>query len=193
MNILDTLTNKQYKKSISKSFSNNEIIFNEADECVCVGIVKHGTVIISSYLENGKEVIYNTIYENDMFGNNLIFSTNNKYKGNVISKGNSEIIFINKDDLIDILMNNKKFLLEYLKIQSNFGKNLNNNIKLLALSSAEDRLFYLLHINNNCLKYDSISSLSKTLFLERETTSRLVSKLVKESKIIKDKNIIYKV
>ena len=193
MNILDTLTNKQYKKSISKSFSNNEIIFNETDECVCVGIVKHGTVIISSYLENGKEVIYNTIYENDMFGNNLIFSTNNKYKGNVISKGNSEIVFINKDDLIDILMNNKEFLLEYLKIQSNFGKNLNNNIKLLALSSAEDRLFYLLHINNNCLKYDSISSLSKTLFLERETTSRLVSKLVKESKIIKDKNIIYKV
>lgn len=192
MDILSSLTTKQRNRLINKSFNNNEIIFHELEECVSIGVIVKGQVIINSYLENGKEVIYNTLKENDIFGNNLIFSNDNRYKGNVISKGNSEIVFLNRDDLLNVLMNNKTFLIYYLNIQSNFSKTLNNNIKLLSLSSAEDRLFYYLHTNNNVIEYDSISSLSKTLFLERETLSRLISKLSKEKRITKDKKTLRK-
>lgn len=192
MDILSSLTTKQRNRLINKSFNNNEIIFRELEKCVSIGVIVKGQVIINSYLENGKEVIYNTLKENDIFGNNLIFSNDNRYKGNVISKGNSEIVFLNRHDLLNVLMNNKTFLINYLNIQSNFSKTLNNNIKLLSLSSAEDRLFYYLHTNNNVIEYDSISSLSKTLFLERETLSRLISKLSKEKRITKDKKTIRK-
>ena len=91
---------------------------------------------------------------------------------------------IYKDDLLEILQKNSAFMIEYMKVQSIFAKDLNNKIKLLAIDSAEERLLFYLHVNKNVIEYDSITSLAKSLFLQRETLSRLLSRLEKQ-KVIK--------
>lgn len=190
MNILDTLKPSQRALVKTKDHKKDTILFREFDECKEIGIVINGSVSIVSYLNDGKEIIYNTIKENGIFGNNLIFSSFPYYKGNIITNVDSKIAYISHDILIKLLKNNEAFLIEYQKIQSDFAKALNNTIKMLSIDSAEEKLYFYLHENDGKIKYDSITQLSKQLYMQRETLSRLISKLLKQKKIKKDNNTI---
>lgn len=185
MNLLDSLNKAQIKKIKYFNYKKGSLIYYENDKCTSIGIVISGQVSIVSYLEDGNEVVYNTIKQNEVFGNNLIFSSSPYYKGNIITKEDSLIAIIQRKDLIDILESNKNFMIEYLKIQSDFTKVLNNKIKLLTMDSAKMRLFYLLHENDNVITYTSITDLSKQLYMQRETLSRLLTELEKQNKIIR--------
>ncbi|MBQ6920575.1 MAG: Crp/Fnr family transcriptional regulator [Bacilli bacterium] len=183
-NIVQTLN--KYPQHIEKRrFKTAETIFLENDTCKSVGIVKTGEISIKSYFANGKEVTYNTLKEGQMFGNNLIFSSTPRYRGDVIAQKESEIWFISKDNLLKLLKLDETFLLEYLTQQSDFSKTLNLKIKLLTISMAEDRLEYYLTFNKNKLTYESITKLANELYLSRESLSRTITKLVKNRKIKK--------
>lgn len=190
MKILDTLKPAQQKLLNIRFLKKGTVLFHENDKCENIGIVINGQISIVSYLIDGKEIVYNQITDNEIFGNNLIFSSEPYYKGNIIVDIDSEIAFINKKDLIRLLSDNDLFLTEYLKIQSDFGKTLNNKIKLLSIDSAEERFYFYMHEHSNAIKYSSISDLAKKLYLKRETLSRLISKLVKQKIIKKDKESI---
>ena len=190
MKILDTLKPAQQKLLNMRSLKKGTVLFHESDKCESIGIVINGQISIVSYLIDGKEIVYNQITNNGIFGNNLLFSSEPYYKGNIIIDVDSEIAFINKKDLVKLLSDNDLFLTEYLKIQSDFGKTLNNKIKLLSIDSAEERFYFYMHEHSNAIKYSSISDLAKKLYLKRETLSRLISKLLKQKKIKKDKEYI---
>lgn len=190
MNLLDTIKQSQKKFVHIKTFNKGNVLFRENDRCESIGIIINGKISIVSYLINGNEIIYNQLKENDVFGNNLIFSSEPYYKGNIIVDVDSKIAFIKKNDLIGLLSNNNSFLLEYLKINANFSKALNNRIKLLSIESAEERLYFYMHEYKNVIEYTSISELAKQLNLKRETLSRLISKLEKQKKIKKNNKTI---
>lgn len=191
-NLLDTLTAKQKNNLTYKTYKKDAVIFRENDLCNSIGIITEGKVSISTFLENGDEVIFNVLTKDGIFGNNLIFSSNPRYKGNIVSNEKTTICFINKDHLLHFLKTNENFLIEYLKIQSDFGKELNNRIKLLSMNDAKERLLFYLHINNDAINYTSITSLAKELFLKRETLSRLINKLERSKIIVRESNIIKK-
>ena len=190
MKLLELLKKEELANCQIIKIPKGQIIFQEDEKCEYIGIVKTGMVSIVSYTLSGQEIVYNQIEENGIFGNNLLFSEKPLYKGNVIAKDDSEIVLINKQNLLKILQNNGNFLIEYLAIHANFSKQLNFTIKLLSLQSAEERFLYYLK-ENSPLKVKSITALSESLFLTRETVSRLITKLVKNKIIIKNgKNII---
>ena len=189
--IFDLLNEEEKKKCRKITLKKDEVLFYEGDSCHEVGIVLTGVIAISSYSYQGIEMIYNTILPYHLFGNNLIFSSSSIYKGNVISKTTSTIVLINKEILISLLQNNQSFLLEYLKEQSDFGKTLNNKIKILSFYHARDRFLYYLSSHDNHIKYISISSLASELALSREALWRLISELIKDKIITKKKNEIY--
>ena len=190
MNITDLLSNKEKKTLIIKSLKKDDILFYELDLCECIGIILEGSVNITSYLEDGKQIIYNIINKDGIFGNNLLFSSNPYFKGDIQANCDTKIALIYKNNLIKLLQSNEQFLIEYIKNQSNFAKQLNSRIKLLSIDNAAERFYYYLHENNNIINIESVSELSRNLNLQRETVSRLLSKLIKENKIIKTKNII---
>lgn len=190
MNILDLLKPEQIIYVNIKFLKKEIVLFRENDLCESIGIVIKGQINIVSYLENGKEIIYNQLKANGIFGNNLIFSSKPYYKGNVVAITDSEIAIINKIDLIDILKSNEAFMIEYLKIQSDISKTMNDKIKLLSIDSAEDRFYYYMYENKNKISYSSVTELSKQIYMKRETLSRLLSKLQKQNKLIKNKNYI---
>ena len=165
------------------SYKKNTTIFFENDICVSVGIVKDGEISIKSYFSNGKEVTYNSLKNGELFGNNLIFSSSPFYRGDVIALTDVIIYFINKDNLLKLMKEDNDLLIAYLTNQSDFSKNLNFKIKLLTISSAEDRLIYYLTFNKNKLAYKSITKLADELYLSRESLSRTIAKLTKDHKI----------
>ena len=190
MNLLETIRNEENKYITYKNLEKDEVLYRENDYCEVIGIVISGELIITSTLENGNTIIYNDIKENETFGNNLIFSSYPYYRGDIIAVKDTKIALISKNNLINLLTTNNNFLIEYLRIQSNFGKELNSRIKLLSINNIQDRFMYYLHINKDNITYNTITDLAKQLNIERETLSRLISKLVKNDIIIKDNKII---
>ena len=83
-NILQTLTKDEQKLLEVKSFNRGEFLFREGQLCNQVAIVVSGQVKISSMNYSGSEVIFNVLEKDEMFGNNLIFSDNPTYKGDVV-------------------------------------------------------------------------------------------------------------
>lgn len=191
MNILDYLTRKEKDYLIYKNYGKSNVIFHENDICKQVAFVIKGKVEVTSFSKDGSTITYNVFHENQMFGNNLVFASSNTFKGDVICVETSQIAFINKDQLILLLSNNKDFLTAYLKYSSDFTTSLNEKIKILSFASSYERLEYLLSINDNVINFSGVTNLSKRLFLTREATSRLLSSLTKEGKITKTKNKIY--
>jgi len=183
LTIYDLLTVEEKKKTKHIYSKKDSIIFSESSLCEGVCICLSGIIKITSYSFNGNEIIYNTIIPGEMFGNNLIFSSKPFYKGNVISKTNSTIAFINKTELLSILQSNKMFLEQYLKKHNEFSQHLNDRIKILSYNHAQERLNYLFYINNNTIKFNSIASLADLLGLSREATSRMIATLSKKGKI----------
>lgn len=182
-NILQNLTKTEKEFVIIKTVAKNTTLFREGEKCESIAIVVSGEIKISSFSFKGEELIYNILKKNDIFGNNLVFSDSPFYKGDVIVTKESIIATINRDNLLKILQSNKSFLLTYLNMHSNFSKKLNSTIQLLSFSSAEERLIFFLHENNNVIEYKSIANLATILHLQRETLSRLLTKLEKENVI----------
>ena len=191
-NILSTLTKEEQKLLEVKTLNRGEFLFREGQLCTNVAIVVSGQVKISSMNYSGSEVVFNVLNKGEMFGNNLIFSNEQTYKGDVVALKDSTIVLIRKDSLENILQSNKQFLLMYLNIQSNFGKKLNSTIKMLSFASAEDRFNYYLHESKGEIDFTTVTELADILHLKRETLSRVLTKLEKENAIRRSSHKIVK-
>ena len=192
-NILSLLTKEEQKLLEIKTLKRGETLFREGQLCNQVSIVISGQVKISSMSYSGSELIFNVLENGEMFGNNLLFSDNPTYKGDVVCLKDSTIVSIKKENLVSILQSNKEFMLSYLNIQSNFGKKLNSTIKMLSFSSAEDRFLYFLRENKDEINYRSVTELADILHLKRETLSRVLTKLEKENAIQRSPHKIIKI
>ena len=190
MNILKYLDDKEKNFLKEVSYQAGESIFRENDECFSIGIVLEGSIRIVSYSRLGNEIVFNTVNENGIFGNNLLFSSAPFYKGDVEAVTDSTVAYIDKNALLDIFRNNQSFLLAYLEIQADFGKSLNSRIKMLSLDSARERLLYYLEDHGGTLKYDTVTALAGELNLERETLSRTITALEREGSIIKGSHVL---
>lgn len=188
--LLDLIKDSEKKFFRFENFSRGQIIFHENEKCQELGLIIKGEVVISSYTYHGEEIVYNLLKENDVFGNNLIFSSDPHYRGNIIVIKPSKVAFITRQSLLTLLRQNESFLTSYLQVQSDFGKHLNATIKLLSFSTAEERFLYYLFLNNNRLNFSNVTSLAKEVFVKRETLSRLLSKLTKDKKITRYRNLI---
>ena len=90
-NILTKLKKEELQYFIVKTLEKDNIIFNEGDFCDCVGIVESGEIEIVSYSYSGKEIVFTRLTPGMIFGNNLAFSSDPCFKGNVIAAKKSKV------------------------------------------------------------------------------------------------------
>jgi len=188
--LLNVLTKKEHKLVKGYQVTKNSVIHHEGDTCESIGVIVSGKVDVVSYSFQGKELVLNSLKAGEIFGNNLIFSSEPIYKGDVIAKEKCVIAFINKENLLFLLQNNKDFLELYLKAQSDFGKSLNARIQLLSFTNAEERLQYYASKNDNVIVFKNVTTLAAQIGIQRETLSRLLTSLVKRHLIKKEKGKI---
>ena len=188
--LLNVLNKKEHKLVKGYQVAKGSIIYHEGDVCENVGIIISGKIDIVSYSFEGKELLLNSLKAGDMFGNNLLFSSEPIYRGDIIAKEKCVIAFINKENLVSLLQTNVDFLNLYLKAQADSGKALNQRIQLLSLVNAEERLFYYASKNDNVILFKNVTTLAATLGVQRETLSRLLTVLVKKHQIKKEKGKI---
>lgn len=190
--LLDTLSDKEKQMLAFTECEENEILFRENSICTSLGIVVKGEAAIVSYTYRGNEILYKDLKEGSLFGNNLLFSSSPVYQGNVLAKSKCVFASIRKEILLNLMKRNEQFLETYLEIISAHAKEMNEKIKMLSLSDAEERFLYYLQLKHNHLEYDSISDLAQKLSLRRETLSRVLSRLENNREIERKKRLIVK-
>ena len=188
--LLNVLSKKEHQMVKGYQIAKGNTIYHEGDFCESIGIVVSGKIDIVSYSFEGKEQLINSLKAGEIFGNNLLFSSEPVYRGNVIAKEKSVIAFINKENLVYLLQNNREFLELYLKAQSDKAKALTARIQLLSFTNAEERLFYYASKNNNQIIFKNVTALAATIGVQRETLSRLLTSLTKRHLIKKEKGKI---
>ena len=188
--LLNVLSKKEHQLVKGYQIAKGNIIFHEGDACESIGIIISGKVDIVSYSFQGREMLINSLKAGEIFGNNLIFSSSPIYKGDVIAKEKAVIAFINKEDLVTLLQNNREFLELYLQAQSDKAKLLTGRIQLLSFPNAEERLFYYASKNHNVIEYKNVTTLAATIGVQRETLSRLLTSLIERHLIKKEKGKI---
>ena len=188
--LLNVLNKKEHQLVKGYQIAKGNIIFHEGDACESIGIIISGKVDIVSYSFQGREMLINSLKAGELFGNNLIFSSSPIYKGDVIAKEKAVIAFINREDLVTLLQNNREFLELYLQAQSDKAKLLTARIQLLSFPNAEERLFYYASKNHNIIEYKNVTTLAATIGVQRETLSRLLTSLIERHLIKKEKGKI---
>ena len=188
--LLNVLSKKEHQLVKGYQIAKGNILYHEGDVCENIGIVVSGKIDIVSYSFEGKEQVINTLKPGEIFGNNLLFSSEPIYRGDVIAKDRSVVAFINKENLVYLLQNNQEFLNIYLKAQSDKAKALTARIQLLSFTNAEERLFYYASKNDNVITFKNVTTLAATIGVQRETLSRLLTSLIKRHLIKKEKGKI---
>lgn len=197
MNLFDLLAEEEKELYIEKKeYKKNEIIFSEGLYCNYIGLVKEGKIIISTITYNDKEEIINIINKDDIFGNNLIFSSSPIFLGNIISYSKSLIYFISKNNLSILLQNNILFRNKFIEMLSNQVLKEKEINKLFIHKNIRDRILYYINSEQKKkghVRIKSIADLARILSLPRPSVSREISKLIKENIIqFENKNIILK-
>ena len=179
---------KQYQKQLNIiKYREKQLIFSEGEVCDSLGVILSGELTISTITNLDKEYVINILGKNDIFGENLLFNKNNQYLGDGIITSNSEILYIQKDLLIE-MFSNKTFLLNYLSLTSEKSSNVRQRLKLLSQKSIEDRIMFFLEseakrIGKNEIPITSKEDLAITLNIPRPSLSR-------ELKNMKNKGLI---
>lgn len=166
------------------TYKKGSLLFNEGDLCKVAGFILSGEIKISTLNIDGKEYIINIIKENEWFADNLLFSKDNRYLGDVIATKDTTVLFYDKVQFLSYLKEDNN-LDNYLTISSVKILDLRNKIKLLSQKNIRDRILFYLKENaiDKQVAIESKNYLANLLNIPRPSLSRELIKLKKEKVI----------
>ncbi|MCI9846741.1 Crp/Fnr family transcriptional regulator [Flavobacterium pectinovorum] len=100
--------------AVKKSFSKNEIIFEEGIFPSNYFQILSGEVKMSNYNDDGREFIQGIFYKNQSFGEPPLF-LNKNYPANAIAVEDSEIFVLSKNNFMKLLEENSKISIKIIE------------------------------------------------------------------------------
>ena len=198
--IFSNLEDEHYKelKKISKvlTYKKNDIIFNEGEPAKGFYIVKQGKVRIFKISFEGKEYILHIFGPNEPFGEVPAF-VRGKFPANAEALENSEVIYFNREDFINVLKKYPEISIKIIGLLSKRLYTFTKIIESLSLKEVPSRLCeYLLYLykkNNENETFEleiPKKMLANVLGTTPETLSRIFLRLKNENIIDVNGNII---
>lgn len=161
-----------------KNYSKEETIFLEGDICNGISLIITGEVHIQQNNSIGNTLTISKLHPKNIFGENIMFSSDGIYTVDVVSKSNSSILHINKKVITEMLMNNEKFLIKFLTLLSNKSVILSSKLRQLNMKSLRERIatfLYSEYKKQNSYKiklYSTKEELAKNFGVQRPSLSR---------------------
>ena len=183
MNLLDYLSEQEKSKATKIGFSKGEFIRKEGEECRGVYFLARGQIKIVTYTLKGKEIVYNRFVGSGMFGNNLCYSEDNRFRGNVVGELDGTLYYLPREFMTEVLQSNKEFLEAYLSEVASFGRALNGRIQVLSIPSAAERFEFYLMSRGGRIQFKTVASLADELHLSREVLSRTIHEMERRGTI----------
>jgi CRP-like cAMP-binding protein len=191
--IINLLEKTSYKVV---NYNKDELIAIEGEDCHSLGIILKGKVEIQKIFPSGQVLTINSFKEGNIFGESLVFSNKHTYPATITAIEYTEIMFIEKNDIINISMLNSKVLTNFVSVLSNRILMLNNRITNLSQDTIRKKIsnFLLFEYQKQNSTYLTIpltrKKMAELLNVPRPSLSRELINMKDEGIICFDKNII---
>ncbi|MDD7795104.1 Crp/Fnr family transcriptional regulator [Clostridium sp. 'White wine YQ'] len=184
------------KEAFLKSYSSEDILFMEGEECNHLSVVAEGTIEIVKLDSEGNILIVSTLEKGNVFGENLLFGDMHFYPMSVVCKNSAKVFHIRKSYVATLLQRNYEFLLIFLKVLSNKAMALSSKLKQVSMKSLRQMICdYILDIYNKEKSLDICLNMSKKewadkLGVQRPSLSRELMNMKKDGLIDYDRKNI---
>ncbi|MCK5811332.1 MAG: Crp/Fnr family transcriptional regulator [Clostridiales bacterium] len=180
------------------SYSKNDIIFMQDDVINEIGIILSGNIDIAKEDYVGNKVIISRLESSDLFAEVFVCSGKNISPVTVSSHGDSEIMFIDFNQLIGICEHSctfhKKLISNMMTILANKTLVMNEKMEYLTKKTIEQKLS--IYLVNQIRKNANLSftipfkryELAEYLHSNRSALSRVLSLLQKKGILVYKKN-----
>lgn len=132
-----------------KPYKKGEVIAIENDDCNSLGIILSGNIEIHKPYPSGKVVTINHFSVGNIFGEALVFSERHVYPATIISSDNSEIMYIKREDVANMMANNPQIINNFVGVLSNRILMLNNRLTNLSYDSLRKKIANILLLEYN--------------------------------------------
>lgn len=127
-----------------KTYEKDDVIAIENDDCSSLGIILSGNIEIHKPFPSGKVVTINHFSAGNVFGEALVFSKKHKYPATIISIDNSKVMYIKREDIVNMMTNNPKIINNFMGVLSNRILMLNDRLTNLSYDSLRKKIANIL-------------------------------------------------
>ena len=113
--IIAALHNIQYVK---QTFEKNQIIFRTGDAAYHIAVIITGSIEIRKYLSSGNRLSIFQRTKGEMLGGSIMFSSNPQYPCEVVAKEKSELLFIDKPSVLQVLLKDATIASNIMRISA---------------------------------------------------------------------------
>jgi len=153
-----------------KEYQPKDIIAIEGDSCDDLGIILKGNIEIHKPFESGQVVTINHFSQGNVFGEALIFSGRHEYPATIISSDNATVLFVSREDIINLMTMNRAILNNFVGVLSNRILMLNERLTNLSYNSVRKKV-----ANMILTEYKKQKSLKLVLPFSRKKMSELLN------------------
>lgn len=177
-------------------YKKDELIAIEGDNCHSLGIILEGTIEVQKVFPSGQVTTINNFKTGNIFGEALIFSDHHKYPATITNIIASKIMYIEKVDIVNLLILHPKLLNNFMSILSNRVIMLNQRISHLSQDTLRKKISHFLLDENEKQKTKTLifnytrKKMAELLNIPRPSLSRELTNMKKEGVIEFHQNTI---
>lgn len=178
-----------------KKYKHDYTIIKQDDLCTQIGFLLNGTVnVYKNSLTNEKKKI-KQLSEGSMLCYSEIFLKNQKSLNTLITKDNTKILWISKENFINSISKNQKLINNFLSSLSQKICDLNKTIDMLSLNSLRSKISiflleqYKIYQSSEFDIKMSRNDMAEIINIPRPSLSRELSHMKKDNLIDFDKSI----
>ncbi len=157
----------------AEEFEKGAVIYRAGDESRRIGVIVSGCLEIRKYLPSGKAVSMFQRRSGDMIGGGIVLSSRPEYPCDVIARERSRILWIDRDDLLGIILKNAAVAVNVLMLSADRIMSLEKRVELFSYYSIQKKIAFSL-LNDFTPDEGGVISLpfSKTTWAEYLNVSR---------------------
>ncbi len=181
---------------ICRKYEAGESIFHASDDARHMAIILSGQVKVEKILPNGTYLAIAVKKCGDMIGEAAVFSRVALYPCELTAETESELVFLQKEVMLQVLSDYPDVLSNFLRELSSMTYALQQRVELLSYSGICEKIAFFLLTQYNITKDprikipSSITGMSEQLKVSRTSLHREISKLKKQNIIAIEKSYI---
>ncbi len=123
-----------------KTYDKNEVIAREGDDCNQIGIVLSGNLELRKEFPAGHYMTLTYLDRGHIFGEVIVFSNISKYPATIITTLKTEVLYIHREDIIQLMEGCESILKNFVSVISNKVVMLNKKTSILSFKTIEEKV-----------------------------------------------------
>lgn len=165
-----------------KTYKKEETVLREGEECRELKVILIGSVRGEMMDVSGKIIKIEDILPPNPLAPAFLFGNNTNYPVSITANENTQILSIPKEEVISLMLKNKRILLNFLNFMSNRAHFLSRKLKFLSFQSIKGKIaHYILELSRkqgeNILLDKSQNELSELFGITRPSLGRAIREM----------------